>query len=85
MLRTVEGTLDPEGTIRFHEHVQLTHSQRVLVTLLEEKEATETDESADGAAQLRALLASPMWINRPWGAADELASLVEELRNEWDA
>lgn len=85
MLRTIEGTLDPEGTIRFHEQVYLTHSQRVLVTLLEEQEATESDESADGAARLRALLASSKWINRPYGAADELEALVEDLRNEWDA
>lgn len=85
MLRTIEGTLDPEGTIRFHEHVHLTHSQRVLVTLLEEPEATETNGAADEAARLRALLASPTWINRPYGTAEELESLVEELRNEWDA
>lgn len=84
MLKTVEGTLDPEGKIRFQEELHLTRSQRVLVTLLEEPDATETDDTTDEAARLRKLLASPKWRNRPIGAADELEALVEALRNEWD-
>jgi len=84
MLKTVEGTLDPEGTIHFHEQLRLTRRQRVLVTLLEEGDDVTVDDEPDSWERLLSLLASPEFRNRPMGSAEELEALVEQNRNGWD-
>ena len=82
MLRTLEGTLDPEGTVRFRESVQLTRPQRVLVTLLEDDTLPANEPgSIDG---LLALLATPAFSERPYGLAEELDATVESNRSVWD-
>lgn len=83
MMRTLEGTLNPEGTIRFSETVRLTRPQRVLVTLLEEESASPAHE-ADPLARLLSLLAAPEFRDRPYGIAADLEALVEQNRDAWD-
>ena len=83
MLTTLEGTLDPEGTIRFRETLRLTRPRRVLVTLLDD-EAAAADKDDGGLASLRSLLAAPEFQNRPYGAAAELEAFVDQTRNAWD-
>lgn len=83
MLKTLEATLEPEGTIHFREKVRLTRSQRVLVTLLEEDSAASDDEPGS-VARMLALLASPAFRNRPFGSAKEVEATVEQNRNAWD-
>jgi len=83
MLKTVEATLDPEGTIRFKERIRLTRPQRVLVTLLEEESAPPDDEEGS-VARMLALLAAPAFRDRPVGSAAELEAIVEQNRNAWD-
>ncbi len=83
MLKTIEATLDPEGTIRFKEQLHLTRPQRVLVTLLEEESAAPDDE-AGSVARMLALLATPAFRDRPVGSAEELEATVEQNRNAWD-
>jgi hypothetical protein len=83
MLKTIEATLDPEGTIRFSEPIHLTQPRRVLVTLLEE-ESLPTDDSDGDVARMLALLVEPMFRNRPFGSAEELEATVEQNRNAWD-
>jgi hypothetical protein len=84
MLKTLEGTLDPDGAIRFREKIRLTRSQRVLVTLLEEDDAAG-DEPENGYTRLRVLLAAPEFRDRPYGSAEELENRVEQIRNEWES
>lgn len=83
MLRTLEGTIDPEGKVRFRETAHLTRPQRVLVTLLEE-EATPASDPGSGS-QLLALLNTPAFQDRPFGSADELEATVEANRVTWDS
>ena len=82
MLKTLEATLEPEGTIRFREQLHLTRPQRVLVTLLEDESASVTDEMGS-VAQMLALLATPTFRNRQVGSAEELEAIVEHNRNDW--
>jgi hypothetical protein len=84
MLRTLEGTLNPEGTVRFREAVQLTRPQRVLVTLLEDDAAWPASEPGS-VDQLLALLATPSFSERPYGLAEALEATVESNRSAWDA
>jgi hypothetical protein len=79
MLRTLEATLDPEGTVRFREAVQLTRPQRVLVTLLEDEAAWPASEPGS-VDQLLSLLATPAFSGRPYGVAEELDATVESNR-----
>jgi hypothetical protein len=83
MLRTVEGTLDPEGRIRFREQLNLTRSQRVLVTLLDEESAAEGDQTGNSKSLL-ALLVAPEFRDRPTGSPEALEAVVEQNRNAWD-
>lgn len=84
MLKTLEGTLDLQGNVRFREAVQLTRPQRVLVTLLEEDDTTQFGEPGS-VDQLLALLAAPPFSDRPYGLAAELEATVESNRSAWDA
>ena len=84
MLRTLEGTIDPEGNVRFRETVHLTRPQRVLVTLLEGDDATPASDPGS-ANQLLALLNTPAFQDRPFGSADELEATVEANRAAWDS
>lgn len=59
MLRTVEATLDPDGTLHLCEDLRLGRRYRVLVTLL--------DEPAEGES---ALLAEPA-LAEDWLRAEE--------------
>jgi hypothetical protein len=83
MLRTLEGTLDPEGKIRFREKFNLTRPQRVLVTLLDEENVAQ-DSRAGNLESLLFLLAAPEFRDRPTGSAEELETVVEHNRNAWD-
>lgn len=78
MLRTVEGTLDPEGTIRFREEVWLEKSQRVLVTLLGDSDA---NGEAGNVSSVLALLQQPAFRERPIGSAAELEQTVSANRD----
>lgn len=83
MPRTVEATLDPKGTIHFREDLNLTRSQRVLVTLLED-DAEMSGKSNGDVAHLLSLLAEPAFRDRPFGSAKDLEAMVEQNRNHWD-
>lgn len=83
MLRTLEGTLDPEGQVRFREPVSLTRPQRVLVTLLEDDTALAVAEPGS-VSQMLALLATSPFSDRPYGLAAELEATVESNRSAWD-
>ncbi len=82
MLRTLEGTLDPEGIVRFRESVQLTRPQRVLVTLLEDDTLPASEPGS--VDQLLSLLATPVFSGRPYGMAKELEATVQSNRSAWD-
>jgi hypothetical protein len=83
-MRTLEGTLDPKGTIRFREKVRLTRPQRVLVTLLEEESTLPENGDTGSLDRLLSLLASPEFRDRPVGSAEELEAVVEHNRNAWN-
>jgi len=83
MLTTLEGTLDPGGTIRFREKLRLTGPRRVLVTLLDDETLAAGEDSAN-VDSLQALLASPEFQNRPIGSAEDLEALVTQNRDAWD-
>lgn len=83
MLKTLEATLEPEGTIHFREEVRLTRSQRVLVTLLEEDSAA-SEAGPGSVARMLALLAEPAFRDRPFGSAEELETIIEQNRNAWE-
>lgn len=42
MLKAVEATIGTDGAVRLHEPVQLKHSCRAIVTIIEDSEASET-------------------------------------------
>jgi hypothetical protein len=84
MLKTLEGTLDPQGKIRFDEEFELVRPQRVLVTLLDNDTPFERPGPAS-LADLRAFMASPAFRNRPTGSAEALEALVEQTRNAWES
>jgi hypothetical protein len=79
MLKTLEGTLGPEGTITFREDIQVTKSQRVLVTLLGDADAPVNGERG-GVERVLALLARPEFRDRPVGSAAALETAVAENR-----
>ncbi len=83
MTKTVEAIIDPEGTIHFRDKIRLTRPQRVLITLLEE-ESTTPDGEDGSVAQMLALLAEPLFRDRPFGSAAELEATVEHNRHAWD-
>lgn len=84
MLKTLEGTLNPEGTIRFDEAIELVRPHRVLVTLLD-ADAPAEEVTTTLRAKLQAFLASPDFRNRPTGSAEALEALVEQNRNAWES
>jgi hypothetical protein len=83
MLKTLEGTLDPEGTITFREQLHLTKAQRVLVTLLGDEDASTNGEGGD-VSRVLALLARPEFRDRPVGDALALETAVVLNRDAWD-
>jgi hypothetical protein len=83
MLNTLEGMLDPDGTIRFREKFRLSKSRRVLVTILEEED-TPQEDAAERTKRLQALLAAPRFRERPYGEPGELEALVAHNRTAWD-
>ncbi len=82
-MRIIEGTLDPEGTIRFHETLHLTRPHRVLVTLLED-ELPERQGESDHPESLLSLLTTPEFRKRPLGSAEELEAVIEQIRESWN-
>lgn len=82
MLNTLEGTLNPDGTIHFRERLRLNKSRRVLVTLLEEEDALPED--AERMKRLQALLAAPEFRDRPYGSPEELETVIDHNRAAWD-
>ena len=86
MLRTLEGTLDPEGHIQFSEAIRLTKPHRVLVTLLHEESAQAAGEvGLEGNLHpLQALLDSPAFRERPYGSPEEMEAQIQENREAWE-
>jgi hypothetical protein len=80
VLKTIEATLDPEGTIRFSEPIHLTQPRRVLVTLLDD-EIAPSDEEVGNVARMLALLATPSFRDRPVASAKELDVVAEQNCN----
>ena len=46
MIKTVEATVDEQGTVKLAEHVELPCPRRALVTILDEEPAPPTLETA---------------------------------------
>jgi hypothetical protein len=44
MIKTVEATVDEQGTVRLAEHVKLPYPRRALVTILDEEPSAPTLE-----------------------------------------
>lgn len=84
MLKTLEGTLGPDGTITLRDPIRVTKSQRVLVTLLGDADAPVNGETGD-VERVLALLSRPEFRNRPVGSASALETAVAENRTAWDS
>ena len=54
MIRTVEATIDENGTVRLLEEVRLTVTRRALVTILEEPVTDKTETALLSEAALAA-------------------------------
>ena len=46
MIRTIEAVIDEQGNVRLLEPVHLPSARRALLTILEDRPATDTSESA---------------------------------------
>lgn len=67
MIRTVEATIETNGTIRLHESVSLPSARRALVTILEEPAPT----SQPGAQVDEATLLSEAALGEDWNREEE--------------
>jgi len=79
MVKTVEAIVEPDGTIRPLEPLQVKVATRAIVTLLA---PLPNDLSVNGT-RIWSLLQSPRFAVRPIADASEVARRIEDLRN-WD-
>lgn len=80
MLRTVEAEIKSDGTVTLLEPVEVKHTARALVTVLENGHAEKTGNTR---AMLE-LLRSPEFKNRRSYSAQEIEAQIEEARNSWE-
>ena len=80
MLRTVEAMVEPDGTVRILEPLQVEVTTRAIVTIL----APLPENGAGNGAKILALLQSPRFANRPVSDPLEVAKRIEHLRNDWE-
>lgn len=82
MMQTLEATLDESGHIHFSESVRIRGMRRVLVTLLDASNESDT-ESGNGAA-MRAFLALHRLPASARMRAEEIDAQIVAERNAWD-
>jgi hypothetical protein len=74
MLRAVEAIVEPDGTIRPLEPLQVEVATKAIVTLI---------ESSPNGLRIWNLLQSPRFASRPISSDEEVNKRIEDLRN-WD-
>jgi hypothetical protein len=89
MLRTYEATLHPNGMLSFRNDVSLRGTYRVLVTILDEAEASAEPQAADtltlgDVRRTLQLLRSPAYQRRAYGSVAKMDMVIRENRDGWD-
>ena len=80
MLKTVEAEISSDGTVTLLEPVEVKHTSRALVTVLE----NGNSEKTGNARAMLELLQSPEFKNRRSYSAREIEEQIEEARNSWE-
>lgn len=84
MLQAVEAIINPDGSVRLLEHVEVLRPTKVILTLLNNDEDgyTQSPEKGD-AASILSWLESSHYISRPPGNSDEIEKTIQENRDAW--
>jgi hypothetical protein len=88
MYRTIEATIQPDGTIRFDEYVEIGTQRRVLVTLLDDVTPEVTQSEAlqaqrTSATEMSSLLETERFLHRPYGDPEQIERTIQENREAW--
>jgi hypothetical protein len=78
MLQAIEAIIDPNGTVRWSEPLQLEQPMRAVITLMQPIENKENYQS------ILDLLNSPLFANAPMGDPVAMEKTIQANRNAWD-
>ncbi len=78
MLQAIEVIIEPGGTVRWSEPLQLKHPMRAVVTLM------QPIENKDNYQDILNLLNSPLFANAPVGDPAAMEKTIQANRNAWD-
>ncbi len=89
MLQTHEATLHPNGMLSFRNDVALKGTHRVLVTILDEAEASVKPQAAGAlpvgdVRRTLQLLSSREFQSRAFGSVASMEMVIRENREAWD-
>ena len=84
MLQAVEAIINPDGSVRLLEHVEVSRPTKVILTLLNNDEDGYTQSAKKGdAASILSWLESSHYISRLPGNSDEIEKTIQENRDAW--
>ena len=84
MLQAVEAIINPDGSVRLLEHVEVSRPTKVILTLLNNDEDgyTQSAKKSD-ATSILSWLESPHYVSRLPGNSDEIEKTIQENRGAW--
>jgi len=80
MLRTVEAEIGIDGTVTLLEPLEVRHTSRALVNVLENRDGSKTGN----AAKILEFLRNNRLPENSRRSAEEIEATIEENRNSWD-
>jgi hypothetical protein len=78
MLQAIEAIIDPNGTVRWSEPLQIAHPMRAVITLM------QPIENKGNYQTILDLLNSPLFANAPEGDPVAMEKTIRANRNAWD-
>jgi len=78
MLQAIEAIIDPNGTVRWSEPLQIAHPMRAVITLM------QPIENKGNYQSIIDLLNSPLFANAPVGDPVAMEETIRANRNAWD-
>ncbi len=78
MLQAIEAIIDPNGTVRWSEPLQLEQPMRAVITLMQPIENKENYQS------ILDLLNSPLFANAPMGDPVAMEKTIQANRNAFN-
>jgi len=78
MLQAIEAIIDPNGTVRWSEPLQIAHPMRAVITLM------QPIENKGNYQSIIDLLNSPLFANAPVGDPVAMEKTIQANRSAWD-